>query len=109
MRAVALVPTIDHVIPLSRNGPRTNLKNLKIACERCNHIKSDKLPAPEVVAAIRIQVSASVTNPTGTLSYEEQLQDYFKKAHKRYVTKYEPSLTTEQRIALQKQDEERRR
>lgn len=105
MRAIAIQPTVDHVIPLSKGGSRGGMHNLKVACERCNCIKSDKLPAPEVVAAIRIKVSASVTNPTQTLSYDEQLQEYFKRARKRYVTQYEPTLTTEQRIALQKQDE----
>lgn len=112
MRAVALVPTVDHVIPLSKGGSR-GMHNLKVACERCNRHKAASLPAPEVIAAIRVKMTSSVINPTSARSYEEQLQEHFKmvRGRGRYVTKYEPitrrepPLTTEQRIALQKQDD----
>ena len=107
-RAVAVEPNIDHVIPLSRGGSN-GMSNLKVACKKCNSIKGNKLPAPDVLAVVRYQIAESVVNAPGAPSYEEQLQQYFKRARKRYVTKYEPGLTTEQRIALQKQDEEKRR
>jgi len=35
--------TIDHKIPLSKGGARTNLKNMDCLCFKCNSRKSDKI------------------------------------------------------------------
>jgi 5-methylcytosine-specific restriction endonuclease McrA len=40
-------PSIDHVIPLSKNGKHT-WSNIRLACRGCNSAKSDKLPLPMV-------------------------------------------------------------
>lgn len=37
-------PTVDHIIPVSRNGDPTSLDNLQLAHRYCNRMKSDKLP-----------------------------------------------------------------
>lgn len=36
--------TVDHIIPVSRNGDPTALDNLQLAHKYCNRMKSDKLP-----------------------------------------------------------------
>ncbi|MBZ0135650.1 MAG: HNH endonuclease [Planctomycetes bacterium] len=45
--------TIDHVLPVSRGGA-TSWPNCVLACQRCNHIKSNRLPA-EAGMALRNQ------------------------------------------------------
>ena len=42
-------PTVDHIIPVSRNGDPIALDNLQLAHRYCNRMKSDKMPttAPE--------------------------------------------------------------
>lgn len=35
--------TLDHVIPLSKGGPRYDEQNLVVACFKCNSKKADKL------------------------------------------------------------------
>lgn len=42
-----LYPTIDHVIPMSKGGGHT-WANVRLACHKCNSIKSDKLLAADV-------------------------------------------------------------
>ena len=37
-------PTIDHIIPLAKNGDPYALDNLQLAHRKCNREKSDKLP-----------------------------------------------------------------
>jgi hypothetical protein len=39
----ALIKTIDHIIPVSRGGIN-HKKNYVDACDRCNHLKADRLP-----------------------------------------------------------------
>ena len=34
--------TIDHIIPLSKGGPRYDKDNLAVACSSCNQKKADK-------------------------------------------------------------------
>lgn len=36
--------TVDHIIPVARNGDPTALDNLQLAHKYCNRMKSDKLP-----------------------------------------------------------------
>ena len=36
--------TVDHIIPVSRNGDPVALENLQLAHRYCNRMKSDKLP-----------------------------------------------------------------
>jgi 5-methylcytosine-specific restriction endonuclease McrA len=40
----AAYPTIDHIIPISRNGHRTSEVNLCVACILCNNLKADRMP-----------------------------------------------------------------
>jgi len=40
-------PTVDHIIPVSRNGDPTSLDNLQLAHRYCNRMKSDHLPTNE--------------------------------------------------------------
>ena len=35
--------TVDHIIPLSKNGDPTSLDNLQLAHRYCNRMKSDKI------------------------------------------------------------------
>lgn len=37
-------PTVDHIIPVARNGDPVSLENLQLAHRYCNRMKSDKLP-----------------------------------------------------------------
>ena len=39
-------PTVDHIIPLSKNGDPTALENLQLAHRYCNRMKSDRMPEP---------------------------------------------------------------
>ena len=39
-------PTVDHIIPLSKNGDPASLDNLQLAHRYCNRMKSDKLASP---------------------------------------------------------------
>lgn len=36
--------TVDHIIPISRNGHPTDMNNLQLAHFRCNIVKADNLP-----------------------------------------------------------------
>lgn len=36
-------PTVDHIIPLSKNGDPSSLDNLQLAHRYCNRMKSDKI------------------------------------------------------------------
>ena len=38
-----LAPVIDHIIPISRGGHPSDIKNLQLAHSTCNRQKSDKL------------------------------------------------------------------
>ena len=42
-RAPANLATIDHVVPVSKGGPRYDRKNCAIACYPCNQRKGDDL------------------------------------------------------------------
>lgn len=44
-----LSPTVDHIIPLSRNGHPTDPDNLQLAHRHCNRQKSDTLLPPHQV------------------------------------------------------------
>ena len=35
--------TVDHIIPISKNGPPSDINNLQLAHRACNRAKSDKL------------------------------------------------------------------
>ena len=37
-----LLATIDHIVPLSKDGERYNKKNLCVCCKTCNRKKGDK-------------------------------------------------------------------
>ena len=37
-------PTVDHIIPVSKNGDPISLDNLQLAHRYCNRMKSDKMP-----------------------------------------------------------------
>lgn len=37
-------PTVDHIIPVSRNGDPASLDNLQLAHRCCNRSKGDKMP-----------------------------------------------------------------
>lgn len=39
-----LSPTVDHIIPVSKNGDPVALENLQLAHRYCNRMKSDKMP-----------------------------------------------------------------
>lgn len=39
-------PTVDHIIPISRNGDPSALENLQLAHRACNRAKSDRLVPP---------------------------------------------------------------
>jgi len=39
-------PTVDHIIPLNKNGDPTSLDNLQLAHRYCNRLKSDKILQP---------------------------------------------------------------
>lgn len=39
-------PTVDHIIPVSRNGDPVSLDNLQLAHRYCNRQKGDRLPMP---------------------------------------------------------------
>lgn len=39
-------PTVDHIIPVSRNGHPSDINNLQLAHRWCNRQKSDKLSPP---------------------------------------------------------------
>lgn len=43
-------PTVDHIIPLAKNGDPVSLDNLQLAHRYCNRMKSDKIikEAPKV-------------------------------------------------------------
>ena len=41
-----LSATVDHIIPISRNGDPSALENLQLAHRCCNRAKSDKLLTP---------------------------------------------------------------
>lgn len=51
----AKATTVDHVVPRSRGGAHKDWSNVRAACQRCNHIKADRLlselgwPAPQPV------------------------------------------------------------
>lgn len=36
--------TIDHVIPRSKGGSQTSIKNMVMLCQKCNSKKSDSIP-----------------------------------------------------------------
>lgn len=36
--------TIDHVIPRSKGGSQTSIKNMVLLCQKCNSKKSDNIP-----------------------------------------------------------------
>ncbi len=36
-------PTVDHIIPIARNGHPSDINNLQLAHRACNRAKSDKL------------------------------------------------------------------
>lgn len=36
--------TIEHIIPMSKNGRKSDIKNVAICCEECNFKKGSKLP-----------------------------------------------------------------
>lgn len=38
--------TVDHIIPVSRNGDPVALENLQLAHRYCNRMKADKMPEP---------------------------------------------------------------
>ena len=40
-------PTVDHIIPVSRNGDPISLDNLQLAHRYCNRQKGDRLPEKE--------------------------------------------------------------
>lgn len=43
-------PTVDHIIPLAKNGDPTSLDNLQLAHRYCNRQKSDKiLPTAKII------------------------------------------------------------
>ena len=42
-----LAPVIDHIIPVSKGGHPSDIKNLQLAHSTCNRQKSDKLFASE--------------------------------------------------------------
>ena len=45
-----MAPTVDHIIPLAKNGDPTSLDNLQLAHRYCNRQKSDKiLPTAKVI------------------------------------------------------------
>ncbi len=37
-------PTVDHIIPVAKNGDPVSLDNLQLAHRYCNRMKSDKMP-----------------------------------------------------------------
>ena len=39
-------PTVDHIIPVSKNGDPVSLDNLQLAHRACNRLKSDKMIQP---------------------------------------------------------------
>lgn len=39
-------PTVDHIIPLNKNGDPISLNNLQLAHRYCNRLKSDKILQP---------------------------------------------------------------
>lgn len=41
-------PTVDHIIPVSRNGDPVSLDNLQLAHRYCNRKKGDSLPEAQV-------------------------------------------------------------
>lgn len=41
--------TVDHIIPVSRNGDPTSLDNLQLAHRYCNRQKGDHLPEKEII------------------------------------------------------------
>lgn len=45
-------PTVDHIIPVSRNGDPVSLDNLQLAHRYCNRMKSDKLPIEPTKTAV---------------------------------------------------------
>jgi len=44
-RQPANMATIDHVVPVSKGGPKEDPNNCVIACQGCNSRKADKMPA----------------------------------------------------------------
>ncbi len=40
-------PTVDHIIPVAKNGDPVALENLQIAHRYCNRMKSDNMPIEE--------------------------------------------------------------
>ena len=38
-------PTVDHIIPVAKNGDPASIDNLQLAHRYCNRQKSDKLPS----------------------------------------------------------------
>ena len=38
-----MAPTVDHIIPVAKNGHPSDLSNLQLAHAACNRQKSDKL------------------------------------------------------------------
>ena len=44
-----LSPCIDHIIPVSKGGHTSDLKNLQLAHRTCNRQKSDKLLAENMI------------------------------------------------------------
>lgn len=55
-------PTVDHIIPIAKNGDPVSLDNLQLAHRYCNRMKSDKLPAdkkPSPKDGDRIELSCN--------------------------------------------------
>ena len=55
-------PTVDHIIPVSKNGDPVALDNLQLAHRYCNRMKSDKLPnepQPQAEKKIKLPQSAN--------------------------------------------------
>ena len=43
-KAIELLATIDHVLPVSKGGAMFDESNLKVACYECNQKKGDSVP-----------------------------------------------------------------
>lgn len=59
-------PTVDHIIPISRNGHPSAIENLQLAHRCCNRAKSDKLVEPkELTEKARVVYPQSANWRTG--------------------------------------------